>query len=198
MENAAPDNKISREKIAFFVLIGIGIVFFILLLWNLFSGESLQKARQKTTADLIDTKDISTLSVTEFVYNGIAQSLNGNGEPDYNALYNSTVEVSVDAEGIQYNVDDEQKIIKFVFPEFKIEPPVIDIESISLIPNRSDLHMDDIIALCRSDAFDEAKKSEKLITSAQDNLKSIMEAWYAPILRGYRFEYQFTSAEGGE
>ena len=67
-----------------------------------------------------------------------------------------------------------------------------------MIPNRSDLHIDTIIKLCRNDALVEAKKSDKLISSAQENLKSIIEAWYSPVFDGFTFEYQFGAPEGGE
>ena len=58
--------------------------------------------------------------------------------------------------------------------------------------------MDEIIRLCRNDALSEAQASGKLISSARENLKAIMEAWYSPVLEGYTFEYRFGTAEGGE
>ena len=58
--------------------------------------------------------------------------------------------------------------------------------------------MDDVISLCRADALEEAKKSLKLISSAQENICTIIEAWYSPVLEGYSFEYQFSAAEGGD
>lgn len=147
---------------------------------------------------MINTREIAALSVSEFVYNGIAQSLKSNGDPDYIVLYKSTVKVSVDANGIDYTIDEEKKVVTFIFPEFTLEKPVIDVGSISIMPNRSNLFMDDVITLCREDALEEAKKSEKLISSAQENIRTIIEAWYSPVFEGYSFEYQFGSAEGGD
>lgn len=186
------------EKISLVALLIFGIVFFFLLIWSIFGGNSSSKIYQKTTSDLISTKEIATLSVSEFVYNGIAQSLNEKNEPDYNVLYKSTVKVSVDANDINYSIDEEKKTVTFLFPEFTIDNPVIEVDSLRLIPNRSDLHIDTIIKLCRSDALVEAKKSDKLISSAQENLKSIIEAWYSPVLEGYTFEYSFIAGKGGE
>lgn len=200
MESEAPKKKIDREKAAIIVLSVIGIILLFLLIWALIGGFGSPKTHQSTTSDLISTKEIATLSVSEFVYNGIAQSYKNNNHKDidYNVLYKSTVKVSVDAESINYTFDEDQKLVTFSFPEFKIENPVIDVSSISTIPNKNDLFMDDVIKLCRSDALTEAKKSDKLISSAQENLKSIMEAWYSPVLEGYSFDYRFNTAKGGE
>ena len=197
MESKAPRKKVNWEKFSLFALLAFGVVFLFLLLFSAFGGNRLI-TRHVTTSDLINTKDIADLSVCEFVYNGIARTYKENGDPDYNILYNSTVKASIDADHIGYNVDEKQKIVRFIFPEIEIGNPVIDVDSISTIPDKNDLYMDDVIKLCRSDALTEAKKSNKLISSAQENLKSIMEAWYSPVFDGYTFEYQFGSSEGGD
>ena len=86
-------------------------------------------------------------------------------------------------------------IIKsYTFLDFVIEKPLIDVASISFIPKRDDIYIDDVISLCRKDAFEEAKKSEKLMSVARENLKLIIEAWYSPVFEGYSFEYQFGDA----
>ena len=187
--------KINWKKICLFL-----VYIILLLLPLLFSkfGNSSEITKQQSHSNLINTEEIAKLSVCEFVYNGIAQSLKENGNPDYNVLYNSTVKVSVDADGINCNIDEENQIITITFPEFTVEKPVIDLESVRLIPNRKDLSMNEVIALCRNDASIEAQKSEKLLSSAKDNLESIIEAWYSPLYQGYSFEYVFDSAEGGE
>ena len=198
MKKEASEKKPNREKISFYCLIFVAAVVLLLLLWTIFGNNNTKMIKQQSYSNLIDTKEIAALSVSEFVYNGIAQSLKDNGEPDYNVLYKSTVKVSIDANNIEYTVNEEQKVITFSFPAFTIENPVINVGSISLIPNKQDLYMDDVIALCRNDALTEAKSSEKLLTSAQENIRSIIEAWYSPIIPDYSFEYIFDIAEGGE
>ena len=198
VEQTRPDKKKSIERTSLIALLAVGIILLILLLGSLINGNNQKMVKQQSYSSLINTKEIAALSVSEFVYNGIAQSLKDNGEPDYNVLYKSTVKVSVDANGIKYSVDETQKTVTFIFPPFIIERPVIDVGSISLIPNRSNLYIDNVIALCRSDALAEAQKSEKLISSAQDNIRSIIEAWYSPVLKGYAFEYQFDIEEGSD
>lgn len=197
MENTAPDKKDNWENGPQKALLALGIVFLFFILYSLFS-ETNPKTRQSTASNLINTKEIANLSVTRFVYNGIARTYKENGDHDYNVLYKSTVNVSIDADGIGYAVDEDQKKVMFIFPEFKIENPLIDISSISTIPDRNDLYPDELIKLCKTTAFEEASKSEKLISSAQENLKSIIEAWYSPVFEGYTFEYQFGVTEGGE
>ena len=177
MDKEATNSKFNWEKISLGVLLVFGIVFMILLFSSIL-GNNQTISYSSTNSDLINTKEISTLSVSEFVYNGIARTYKKNGDPDYNVLYRSTVKVSVDAEGIKYDVDEKNKTVIFMFPEFTVESPIIDIASLSVIPDRNDLYIDDEIKLCRSDALSEAKQSKKLISSAQENLKSIMKAWF--------------------
>ena len=197
MEKETSEKKIKWEKISLIALLAFGVVLLFLLIFSIMSGNRPQ-AQSTTTSDLINVKEIADLSISEFVYNGIARTYKENGDPDYNVLYNSTVKVSVDADRIGYDVDEEHKTVKFVFPEIVIGNPIIDVNSLSTIPDRNDLYIDDVIRLCRKDALEEAKKSGKLITSAQGNLKSIMEAWYSPVFEGYTFEYQFGAQKGGE
>lgn len=108
------------------------------------------------------------------------------------------MKVSINADSIGYTVDEAEKKVIFGFLEFKIENPLIDISSICTIPDRTDLYPDELIRLCRTSAMEEVGKSEKLISSAQENLKSIIEAWYSPVFEGYTFEYQFGASAGGE
>ena len=186
------------EKVSLFALIAIGAIFFFVLLSSIRFANDSAMNKIYSYSNLIDTKEISTLSVSKFVYNGIAQSLKDSGEIDYNVLYKSTVKVGIDANSIRYTVDEKQKTITIEISEFRIDDPVIDVGSVSLIPNRKDLFMDDVITLCRKDALAEAQKSDKLITSAQENLTSIIEAWYSPVFSGYSFECEFDAAEDGE
>ena len=198
MENATSRKKPNWEKIALYALLVLSIILLVITFTSLTGIGNPKLTKQESHSDLINTKEIAALSVSEFVYNGIAQSLKSNGEPDYNVLYKSTVKVSVDANNISYTLDEEKKVVTFIFPELTLEKPVIDVGSVSIIPNRSNLYMDDVISLCRADALEEAKKSLKLISSAQENIRTIIEAWYSPVLEGYSFEYQFSTAEGGD
>ena len=197
MDKIAPGKKTNWEKTSLIALLVFGIVFFFLLIFNLFNQND-QKSQHLTHSDLINTKEIATLSVSEFVYNGIARTYLEDGNHDYNVLYKSTVKVGIDADKIDYAVDEENKIIKFILPDFEIQRPVIDESSITVIPDRPNMFTDELIKLCRSDALEKAQKSEKFISCARENLKTIMEAWYAPAFEGYTFKYQFKTAEGGD
>ena len=185
------ERKTDPEKIVLYVLAAVGAVLLLFAGIRLIGGNNAALTMQNGHSDLINIKEIANLSVSEFVYNGIAQSLKSNGNIDYNVLYKSTVKVSVNADKIRYEIDDTNKVITFFFPELTIEKPVIDVDSISFIPEKKDLYMDEIISLCRDDAFGEAKKSQKLIASAKENIQTIVEAWYMPVLRGYTLEYKF-------
>ncbi|MBQ6326802.1 MAG: DUF4230 domain-containing protein [Clostridia bacterium] len=197
MEKTA-SKKTNREKIELYALLVLGIILMVFTFSNLTGIGNPKLSKQESHSNLINTKEIAALSVSEFVYNGIAQSFKSNGEPDYNVFYKSTVKVSIDANNIDYTFNEKEKVVTFIFPEITLEKPVIDVGSVSIIPNRSNLYMDEVISLCRVDALEEAKKSLKLILSAQENIRTIIEAWYSPVLEGYAFEFQFSAAEGGD
>ena len=61
LDNTAPVKKVNWEKVSLFALLAFGIVFLILILFSLFGGTS-PKAQHSTTSDLINTKEIATLS----------------------------------------------------------------------------------------------------------------------------------------
>ncbi len=179
-------------------LLVFGIIALLFLVWNLLGGDSLPFIQKQSYSNLINTEKIAALSVSDFVYNGIVQAYKENGDHDYNVLYKSTVKVSVNAEKIAFSVDEENKKVTFMFPELTLDAPLVDVDSISIIPNRNDLFMSDIVASCRKDALAEANESSKLISVAQDNLRSIIEAWYSPVMKEYSFEFIFDTVQGGE
>ncbi len=168
------------------------------LFWNLYPQDDSGKEQFRSSSTLISKEEIAALSVSEFVYNGIAQIEKSNGDIDYNILYNSTLKINVDIENISYDIDEANKIVTFSFSEFTYEGPIIDVGSLRFIPSEKSIEISEAIALCRRDALAEAKKSEKLVMLAKDNLKSIIDAWYSPIFDGYNFEYVFETAEGDD
>ena len=197
MSEKTAHKKIPWVKICLIVMLVACGFLFVRLLLNLFDREP-PKEYFRSSSTLINTEEIASLSVSEFIYNGIAQFEKSNGDIDCNILYNSTVKVSVDVENIRFDVDDKDKIVTFTFSEFTYRDPVIDPDSFRFIPSDKIVEIKDAIALCRKDALAEAKKSDKLLSLAEDNLKSIVEAWYSPIFDGYTFEFVFETVEGGE
>ncbi|MBQ4451224.1 MAG: DUF4230 domain-containing protein [Clostridia bacterium] len=190
--------KTNWEVLSLLALLAFGVVLLVILVHNIYVGKHPTKmTKQQSSSNLISTREIATLSVSEFVYNGIAQSLKENGKVDYSVLYKSTIKVGIDANSIHYVVDEKNKSVTFILPEFTIENPVIDIGSLKFLPSRDNLLMNEVVALCRSDALNELQQSTNFITSARENLKSIVEAWYSPALNGYSFEYRFNTQEGG-
>ncbi len=162
------------------------------------TSQSQEPVVLSKSSDLIDFKEIALLSTSECVCNGIAQYRDSSGEIMYDALYKSTVKVNVDVEKIKYTVDDEQKKIIISVPEFVVEDPVIDVDSIQVVSPKKNYPMSDIIACCRQDALKEVNKNDQFLTIAKENLQAVIEAWYSPVLEGYTFAYEFDAAESGE
>ena len=181
------------EKILLTVLrVSPVILLIVLLLSQCGKKGDKQKVQQTTTSDLISIEEISSLSVCEYAYNGIVQY------DDDHILYKSTVKVSADPEKIQYTVDEENKKVVFVIPELTVEQPVIDIDSNRFMDKGPALEIHEAIKICRNDAYQRARTSDKLIASARENLKAVIEAWYSSVLNGYTIEFQDDAAKGGD
>ena len=112
MENATSRKKTNWEKIALYALLVLSIILLVFTFTSLTGIGNPKLTKQESHSDLINTKEIAALSVSEFVYNSIAQSLKSNGDPDYNVLYKSTVKVSVDSNNISYTLDEENLMKK--------------------------------------------------------------------------------------
>ena len=77
-------NKIDSWLIG--LIIAIVITFILILICLLFLPRIFnnpQQANHTSTSDLISTNEIATLSVSEFVYNGIARTYKENGDTDW-------------------------------------------------------------------------------------------------------------------
>ena len=91
-------------------------------------------------------------------------------------------------EDVAFNIDEEKKVIQPVLPEISVNIATLEEDSISYIPKNPDLSLKEVITLCKKDAVNEANSSTKLYQTAEDNLKSVIEALLSPILNsaGYK------------
>ena len=64
----------------------------------------------------------------------------------------------------------------------------MDEQSLSFMPEDSDIELKDALVCCKEDAKKKAMESQELLDTAEDNLQSIIQALLYPILdpQGYR------------
>ena len=85
-------------------------------------------------------------------------------------------------EDIDYKIDNKNKSVTPILPEIKVNIAALDESSISYIPKNPKMEVDEVIALCKEDAINEANKSDQLHDVAEENMKTTIEALIKPIL----------------
>lgn len=142
------------------------------------------EVRIVTKANLMDAIDVSELATSEFIYNGIAEVYKDEKKEDvkYHIRYDAKVKAGIDIKDVSFDIDDDEMIIYVTLPEVMIfTDPVIDPKSLSYIPSEKDYDLPEVLKTCEADVLAEAEAATELKTSAEDNLKSIIEALLKPL-----------------
>lgn len=169
-----------KIRISFFVI--VFVILAILILKRTFVFEK-SEPNIITSSILEDAVNISNLSTAQFTYNGIAEIYE---DEDKNKVkchirYNAKIKAGIDMEDVSFHIDNEKKTIKPILPEIDITSNTVDEKSLSYIPDNTKIDLKEALTACQNDALSEAEESSQLIVSAQDNLKSIIEALLLPI-----------------
>lgn len=147
-----------------------------------------------TKATLIDTVDIAELSTAEFIYNGIAEipKSEKSDKIKCRVRYSAKVKASVTMTDIDFKIDRENKTVKPILPEIKLDTILDDQEGFSFIPENSDVDLQEVMEFCKKDVTDEATQTSELYESAEKNLKDIIQALTYPLLNseGYTLVWE--------
>ena len=143
------------------------------------------------SSTLTDAIDISDLSTAQFTYNGIAEVYEGEAVKCH-IRYNTKVKAGIDMKEVDFEIDEEKMTVKPVLPEIKITVNSVDEKTLSFIPKNTTIEIKEALTVCKNDAAKEAKESSELLESAEDNLKSIIEALLYPVLtpQGYQIVWE--------
>lgn len=151
-----------------------------------------QKKRIITSSQLQEAIDISELSTAEFVYNGIADKYNEETqEVECQVAYDARVKVGIDMTQVTFKIDDDNKTVKPVLPDISVNIASVDPESLSYIPKNPDMELDEIVALCKEDAINEANNTPQLYETAEENLQKTIEALLLPVLDPVGYSIQW-------
>lgn len=138
-----------------------------------------------TSTQLKKAVNIENLSSAEFVYNGIAEKHKDNSdEIEYRVAYEATVKVGVKMSDIDFDIDQSNKVIVPRLPEIAVNSVAVDVNSLSYMPKNPDTGMKEVLDLCEADAKNEANNSDKFYRTAEDNMKSVVEALTLPLVKG--------------
>ena len=143
-----------------------------------------------TSSTLREVISISELSTGEFCYNGVVSipEKDNPSKTDYSVKYDSTVKAGIDANNIDFKIDEKNKTIRPIIPQIKINDVIINEGSISTIPENATAKLKETLLYCKEDALNEASKNQKLMEIAKSNLQDSITALLTPIIKqnGYK------------
>ncbi len=171
----------------------IGILLIIIVV-SIKGASIFQKGEESviSSAMLTEVTDVAELSSAQFTYNGIAQVYEADGKTvKCNVKYASKVKAGIDMKDIKFDIDNKKKTVTPIIPDIKITACTVDEEQLSFIPENTTADLKDVLKACEEDAETEAKESPRLMESAEENLKSVVEALIYPVVNanGYSIVY---------
>lgn len=155
----------------------------------------LNSSRQGITvskASLKEAVSISKLSTAEFTYNGIAEKTDESGNVSYYIYYEASAKSGVNMDEIDFDIDDANKAITVILPQINVNSPVIDESKIDYLPSNPNVNLREVLELCKADMQQEIEANPNVRNTAEENLKSTLEALLMPILGsdGYSLKWQ--------
>ena len=174
-----------KKKFLLYAPIILGIIFIIAFGYLRFFGV-LDSGEEKilVRSTLMDAIDITELSTSQFTYNGIAEVYKNENSTKVtcHVRYSAKIKAGIDMNEVDFEIDNNNKTVKPILPSVQITTNLVEEESLSFIPSEVKVDLKEVLTACKKDASQEAAKSEELIESAEENLKSIIEALLYPIL----------------
>mgnify|MGYP004663289267 CR=1 FL=1 len=154
-----------------------------------------KKPRILSTAQLQKVVDVSELSTFEIVYNGIAFKYNDKKpeKEDYKVRYEATVKVGANMSDIQFEVDDENKVLKATLPAIVINDLDVNPGTMDYMPENTMADFSEAYELCKADVeLEVSENSDKMLKNARENLEMAIQALLTPVLTAEGYELVFT------
>ena len=150
------------------------------------------KGTYVSSATLQKVVNVSDLSTAKFIYNGIAEKSDDNGNTVYHIAYDATVNAGISMQDITFDVDDAKKTVTPILPTITIDNPVIDESSLEYLPENPNADLKEVITICKADALSEAQQNSQIYSTARENLKMTVEVLIKPLLdsEGYTIDWK--------
>ena len=144
------------------------------------------------TSDLKSAVDIDSLSTIDYTYHGIAEKHSKRlwqDRVDYRVKYEAHIRASCTLSDIQFEVNEEDKVVTAYLPEAQIGDLQLDDSKFGYLPESATADMKDVIALCREDAANDVDK-EEIKEQAKASLKDSVKALTLPLI-GDEYQLEF-------
>lgn len=148
-----------------------------------------------TKTSLQEIFEISELSTASYTYNAIA-TLYAEGETavKYHVAYNGTVAAGIDFSKIDIKIDENTKKITVELPACEILETTVDFGSMEYIfidkKSESETVSQEAYHACKADLEMRAAKDGRLITMAEKNAASAIEALVSPWMKQAYSDYE--------
>ncbi len=159
--------------------------------------QNQEKVTIETVSTLHKIIDVSELSTSECVYNGVVKVADEN-KPEriaYYISYEAKIKAGIDLEKVEINMDSENKVITITLPEIRINDIVVDETTFDYIFNNN--RKDELgqtatsLKLCKEDVVNEIEDISVIYDLARQNAVNIVKGLVSPFvesLRGYSLE----------
>ncbi len=139
---------------------------------------------------IIKINDMSTL---EYTYNAIAHVNDEDGKAKYHVAYEGTVTAGIDITKVDVSVDEQNKKIKIVIPEAKIQAIDVDIAKMDFIFEKSKYETETVsqeaYKACLEDLEKRANSEDDLLSMAKENAVDSITALITPWVEQIDEEY---------
>ncbi len=139
---------------------------------------------------IIKINDMSTL---EYTYNAIAHVNDEDGKAKYHVAYEGTVTAGIDITKIDISVDEQNKKIKIVIPEAKIQAVDVDMAKMDFIFEKSKYETETVsqeaYKACLEDLEKRANSEDDLLSMAKENAVDSITALITPWIEQIDEEY---------
>lgn len=160
---------------------------------------SLDKDDFVTSAQLEKAVDIDELSTAEFVYNGIAEKYKeSSDEVEFRISYDATVKAGIKMSDVTFDVDNEAKVVRPHLPEVTVTNIHVQEDQLSYMPENPHSEIGEVLAICEQDVQNEAAEAKGFKTTAEENLKTVIEALTTPILKSKGYTLEWSVSQDGE
>ena len=184
------------------VLLLVGLIAILLVAGGIFLGTKLKSddgtPNVFTKATLMKIIDISELSTSTSIYNGIAKVMNEKKaeKVDYYVSYEAKVSAGIDFKKVEVEVDNDEKKIEIKIPQPIITNIDVDVASMEFIfvdkrANKSTV-TEAALKACEQDVTVESKEQTAILELAQQNAVNVVTALVKPFVEQLDEEYTLT------
>lgn len=202
VENISKNNEVKKEKkhskLTKKIMLFVEGIIIIILIIGFMKAHNENKLTITTKSSLEKIMEINKLSTIEYTYNAIVTKYKNDevkeDNVEYYVAYNGKVTAGIDFNEINIDVDYKEKKIYVTLPNVEIHETNVDMGTLDYIHEKNVPEKDSIsqeaYKLCKNDLRERAQNETELLSNAEENAKSAIEALLKPWVESVDKEFQ--------